>query len=83
MEALTKPIKAGNDVLMIAFKNDKFVIMKVVINYVRGKNVKSWRVRGSASSFENLDDCVSAFSKIVNSKRKETGMSEINFKIEK
>lgn len=83
MEALTKPIKAGNDVLMIAFKDNKFIIMKVFINYIRGKNVKSWRPRGSASSFNTLDECVSVFSKIVNKKRKESGMSEMNFEIEK
>lgn len=80
--ALTKAYKAGNQTDGIVQVGDSFKIVKKVINYVRGKNVDSWRVMGSASTFDNLEDCVKKFSKIVNKARKENGQKEVNFRTE-
>lgn len=61
---------------------DQYKIMKHVINYVRGKNVESWRVMGSASTFTDLRECMNKFEKLVNSHRKTIGKSPIKFTIE-
>lgn len=77
--ALTKAYKAGNKTIGIVQVGNEFKIVKKVINYIRGKNVESWRVMGSASTFDNLESCVKKFSAIVNEARKAEGKPEINF----
>lgn len=79
---LTKAFKAGNQTITIIQTGDDFKIMKKCINYIRGKNVESWRVMGSASTFDNLDTCLKKFSLIVNKARKAEGKAEINFRTE-
>lgn len=79
---LTKAFKAGNQTIAIIQTGDEFKIMKKCINYIRGKNVESWRVMGSASTFDNLNTCLKKFSLIVNKARKAEGKAEINFRTE-
>lgn len=79
---LTKAYKAENQTIAIIQAGDEFKIMKKCINYVRGKNVESWRVMGSASTFDCLELCVKKFSALVNKSRKEEGKTEINFRTE-
>ena len=40
---------------------DQYKIMKHCINYVRGRNVESWRVMGSDSTFTDLRECIGKF----------------------
>lgn len=61
---------------------DKYKIMKHCINYVRGRNVESWRVMGSDSAFTDLRECIGKFETLVNSHRKATGKEPIKFTIE-
>lgn len=61
---------------------DQYKIMKHVINYVRGQNVESWRVMGSASTFTDLRECIVKFETLVNSHRKATGKEPIKFTVE-
>lgn len=61
---------------------DQYKIMKNVINYVRGQNVESWRVMGSASTFTYLRECIGKFETLVNSHRKTTGKEPIKFTVE-
>lgn len=79
---LTKAYKAGKQTVGIVQVGDQFKIVKKVINYIRGKNVESWRVMGSASTFDNLESCVKKFSLIVNKARRAEGKPEINFRTE-
>lgn len=61
---------------------DQYKIMKNVINYVRGKDVESWRVMGSACTFKDLRECIGKFETLVNSHREEIGKSPIKFTVE-
>ena len=61
---------------------DQYKIMKHVINYVRGKNVESWRVMGSARTFTDLRECIGKCETLVNSHRKATGKEPIKFTVE-
>lgn len=79
---LTKAYKAGNQTIAIIQTGDEFKIMKKCINYVRGKNIESWRVMGTASTFDSLEPCVKKFSALVNKSRKTEGKAEINFRTE-
>lgn len=79
---LTKAFKVGNQTIAIIQTGDEFKIMKKCINYIRGKNVESWRVMGTASTFDNLEACLKKFSSIVNKARKAEGKTEINFRTE-
>lgn len=63
-------------------KGDTFKIMKKSLNYIRGQNVESWRVMGSASSFDRLEPCVEKFASMVNGDRKSRGKSPINITAE-
>ena len=76
---LTKAYKAGNQKVAVMQIGEDFKIMKECINYVRGKNIKSWRVMGTASTFSNLNDCLDKFNKIVNKSREVEGKEKINF----
>ena len=79
---LTKAFRHGSTRIAILQSGDEFKIVKKVINYVRGKNVDSWRVVGSASTFSTLGDCVTKFSAMVNKTRKEEGKEPLNFTVE-
>lgn len=78
-EWLTKAYNVNNQKIAIMQVGTEFKIMKKCINYVRGKNIESWRVMGTASTFDNLKDCLDKFSKIVNKSRKNEGKATINF----
>lgn len=80
--ALTKAFKHKTTLIVAAQYGDEFKILKKVINYVRGKNVESWRVMGSSSTFSSLNECMDKFIKLVNAQRKIDGKSAINFKVE-
>lgn len=84
--ALTKAFKHGSTVIAVmqepSKNGDKFKIIKKVINYVRGKNVESWRVMGAASTFTNLSDCMKKFESLVNKQRKADGKKPIKFTVE-
>lgn len=75
---LTKAFKAGKQTICVVQRGGEFSIYKKVINYVRGKNVESWRVMGSASTFDNLADCLEKFNGLVNASRKADGKPLIN-----
>lgn len=79
---LTKAFKSGSQTIAIFQYGEQFKIMKKVINYVRGKNVESWRVMGAASTFDNLSDCVAKFERLVNNHRKSVGKQHINMRAE-
>lgn len=79
---LTKAYKHGTTRIAILQNGDEFKIVKKVINYVRGKNVESWRVMGSASTFDNLAACVNKFGALVNKDRAANGKPAINFSAE-
>lgn len=84
--ALTKAFKYKSTVIAVmqypSKEGDKFKIIKKVINYVRGKNIESWRVMGSASTFTSLSHCMSKFEKLVNTQRKADGKDPIKFTVE-
>lgn len=80
--ALTKAYKAGKQTIAVVQVGDEFKIVKKVINYIRGKNVESWRVMGSASTFTDLNDCMDKFSKLVNKARQTEGKPPLNFIVE-
>lgn len=84
--ALTKAFKHGSTVIAVMQESsksgDKFKIIKKVINYVRGKNVESWRVMGTASTFTDLSDCMAKFEKLVNKQRAADGKKPIKFTVE-
>lgn len=87
MEYITKAFRAGNRVIAVLHvktkeHGDQYKIMKKCINYIRGKNVESWRVMGSASTFTDLRVCLDKFEKLVNAHRKTIGMEPIKFTIE-
>lgn len=63
-------------------KGDTFKIMKKCINYIRGVNVESYKVMGSASVFSELEPCVEKFAKLVNSDRKARGKNPIKITVE-
>lgn len=63
-------------------KGDRFKICKKVINYVRGKNVESWRVMGTASTFSDLAECIAKFESLVNAQRKIDGKEPAKFTVE-
>lgn len=79
---LTKAFKHGKTMIAVAQCGDQFKILKKVINYVRGRNIESWRVMGSASTFGNLRDCMAKFGKLVNAQRIADGEKTINFIVE-
>lgn len=87
MKYITKAFRAGNRVIAVLHVNtkehgDQYKIMKKCINYIRGKNVESWRVMGSASTFTDLRTCLDKFEKLVNAHRKTIGKEPIKFTIE-
>lgn len=63
-------------------KGDTFKIMKKCINYIRGVNVESYKVMGSASVFGELEPCVEKFAKLVNADRKARGKNPIKITVE-
>lgn len=63
-------------------RGDQFKIMKRCINYIRGVNVESYKLLGSASVFDNLDECLEKFAKLVNTERKARGKSPIKITTE-
>lgn len=63
-------------------KGDTFRIMKKCINYVAGRNVESYKVMGSASTFEDLEACVEKFARLVNGDRKRRGKAPIKITVE-
>lgn len=63
-------------------EGDTFKIMKKCINYVRGKNIESYKLLGSASVFNNLHECIDKFSNLVNGDREKSGKSPIKFRVE-
>lgn len=79
---LTPAYKSGNQKIAVMQDGYLFLIMKLNINYISGKNIESWRVMGSASRFESLSDCMGKFGRLVNSSRKKDGKKEINFIVE-
>lgn len=79
---LTKAYPNGNTKIAVMQSGDNFKIMKHCINYVRGKNIESWRVMGSASEFKDLNLCMDKFGKLVNEHRVKTGKEKINFIVE-
>lgn len=80
--ALTKAYKAGKQTIAVVQVGNQFKIVKKVINYIRGKNVESWRVMGSASTFTDLEKCMDKFSKLVNKARELEGKSPLSFIVE-
>lgn len=86
MAFITKAFKHGSTTIAVfqesSAKGDKFKICKKVINYVRGKNVESYRVMGTASTFTDLKDCMSKFESLVNKQRKADGKEPIRFTVE-
>lgn len=63
-------------------KGDTFKIMKKCINYIKGRNIESYKVMGSASIFTSLEACVEKFAKLVNADRKARGKSPIKITCE-
>lgn len=63
-------------------KGDKFKICKKVINYVKGKNIESYRAMGTASTFTDLKECIGKFESLVNAQRKIDGKQPIKFTVE-
>lgn len=86
MAFITKAFKHGSTTIAVFqecdAKGDKFKICKKVINYVRGKNVESYRVMGSASTFTDLRECMAKFEGLVNAQRKIDGKSPVKFTVE-
>lgn len=84
IETLTKAFEYKTTRICVIYNHSekKFKIMKKVINYIRGKNVESWRIMGSASVFDDIESCTKKFSKLVNDHRKTKNLSPINFEID-
>ena len=84
---ITPAYKVGNSKIAVLHvytekHGDQYKIMKECINYIRGKNVTSWRVMGTASTFDNLEACMTKFTGLVNKARKSRGLEPIRFRIE-
>lgn len=82
MEALTNAFSYKGSYIVAVRSGGKCKILKKSINYVRGKNVESWKLLGSASVFDSVDDCIAKFSTLVNSHRASVGKRPINFIVE-
>ena len=86
MAFITKAFKHGSTTIAVfqetAANGDKFKICKKVVNYVRGKNVESYRVMGNASTFTDLGECMDKFERLVNAQRKIDGKDPVKFTVE-
>lgn len=79
---VTKAYQYKTTRIAVLQMGDQFKIMKKCINYIKGRNVESWKILGGASTFNNLDECMVKFSSLVNGDRKSRGKEPLNFIVE-